>query len=97
MGSFPLLPTTSISGWFYARSSRRSHLDLRLTCDLMPDSVSRHARCDGLVRLESLHLVNVSRLPGRAHQITLLEPGTDRALRMAPGQVGVKLGMGVYR
>lgn len=27
-------------------------------------------------------LDGVSRLPGRAHQITLLEPDTDRALRM---------------
>ena len=52
---------------------------------------------DGLVRLESVRLVNVSRLPGRAHQITLLEPGTDRALRMAAGQAGVKPDMGVYR
>ena len=63
----------------------------------MLDGVSRDAFYDGLVRLESLRLVNVSRLPGRAHQITLLEPGTDRALRMSPGQVGVKLGVGVYR
>ena len=63
----------------------------------MLDGVSRDAFYDGLVRLEELRLVNVSRLPGRAHQITLLEPGTDRALRMAAGQAGVKLDMGVYR
>ena len=63
----------------------------------MLDGVSRDAFYDGLVRLEELRLVNVSRLPGRAPQITLLEPGTDRALRMAVGQVGVKPGMGVYR
>lgn len=63
----------------------------------MLDGVSRDAFYDGLVRLEELRLVNVSRLPGRAHQITLLEPGTDQALRMTSGQVGVKPDMGVYR
>ena len=31
----------------------------------------------GLVRLEKRRRVNISRLPGRAHQITLLEPCTD--------------------
>jgi len=31
------------------------------------------------------------------NQITLLEPGTDRALRMASVQAGVKPDMGVYR
>jgi hypothetical protein len=48
------------------------------------DGDNRDAFYDGLVRLESRRLVNVSRLPGRAHQITLLEPDTDRALRMTP-------------
>ncbi len=77
--------------------SRRGGLPLVHLTRRMLDGVSRDAFYDGLVRLESLRLVNVSRLPGRAHQITLLEPGTDRALRMACGQVGVKPDMGVYR
>jgi hypothetical protein len=72
----------------YTLCSRRGLPLVHLTRRML-DGVSRDALYDGLV--------NVSRLPGRAHQITLLEPGTDRALRMASGQAGVKPDMGVYR
>ena len=58
------------------------------------DGVGRDAFYDGLVRLGSLRLVHVSRLPGRAHQITWLEPGTGQTLCKASGQAGVNPGMG---
>lgn len=63
----------------------------------MLDGVSRDAFYDGLVRLEELRLVNVSRLPGRAHLITLLEPGTNRALRMAGVKSVSNSTWGIYR
>lgn len=44
--------------------------------------VSRDACYDGLRRLEDAKLVHVWRLPGRLPQVILVEPGTDRPLRV---------------
>ncbi len=44
--------------------------------------VSRDACYDGLRRLEDAKLVHVWRLPGRLPQVILVEPGTDKPLRL---------------
>lgn len=47
-------------------------------------SLSRDAAYDGLKVLRAAGLVIVWSLPGRAHHVILVEPGTDAPLRLAP-------------
>ena len=49
---------------------------------LQAGHVSRDAAYGGLRRLQELGLINVRRLPGRSPQVVLLEPGSDRHLRL---------------
>ncbi|MFM2402659.1 MAG: hypothetical protein RL223_539 [Pseudomonadota bacterium] len=50
--------------------------------------VSRDAAYGALRSLQELGMVNVRRLPGRSPQVALLEPGTDRHLRMPQAVTG---------
>lgn len=67
------------------RGSALIHLTRRMHA---PGYVSRDACYDGLRRLEQARLVGVRRLPGRAPEVLLLEPGSTpglaRALGVAP-------------
>ncbi|OWQ96480.1 hypothetical protein CDO81_27235 [Roseateles puraquae] len=46
-------------------------------------AVSRDAAYDALRKLEAAGLVYVWRLPGRVPKVSLVEPGTDQALRLS--------------
>ena len=46
-------------------------------------SVSRYAASDALKRLENANIISVWRLPGRSSMVTILEPGTRRALNLS--------------
>lgn len=46
-------------------------------------AVSRDAAYDALRKLEAAGLVHVWRLPGRVPKVSLVEPGTDQALRLS--------------
>ena len=46
-------------------------------------SISRDARYDALPKLATAGLVKVLQLPGRAAHVILVEPGTDRPLRLS--------------
>ncbi len=62
---------------------RQGSAHVHLTRPMLAQAgLSRDACYDGLRRLEDAKLVHVWRLPGRLPQVILVEPGTDRPLRV---------------